>query len=126
MKGRGGSAGAAAFALLIVLVLPDGVFGAARGILDFTLQLFGFAFGLKLGIAGDFARRILHLAFGLMGGAFDAITVHMSFLCGTKEITRERLSGFRIRKTAQLQWLNVAPTASKLSDCVGYGLSLTT
>ena len=52
------------------------VFYSTDRILNLASGLIGFAFGLKLRVAGHFSRNFLYLTFNLLGAAFNAILVH--------------------------------------------------
>src|ERR1700761_2142706 len=56
--------------------VADAVLQPANGILHLAGGLVGGAFGLQLGVAGDLASSLLDCAFGLVGGTFDTILVH--------------------------------------------------
>src|ERR1700761_5851716 len=64
-------------------VLANFVLGLADSAFDLTFGLVELAFHFQLGVAGDFAGGFLYRAFGLVGGAFDAILIHgrMPFCC---------------------------------------------
>jgi hypothetical protein len=59
------------------LLLPELVLQTANGVLDLAGGLVGLAFGLQLGVAGDFARGFLDAALGLLRGPFNTIFIHV-------------------------------------------------
>ncbi len=63
----------------LVAGVAGGVLHATDSVLHPSLGLLGLALGLGLGVAGDLAPGFLHLALGLLAGAFDAILVHVRF-----------------------------------------------
>src|SRR4051812_33890019 len=60
-----------------LLFAAKSVLEPANGILNFSSGLFGFAVGLKLGIARDFADDFFHGTFGLLRRSLDAVFVHL-------------------------------------------------